>query len=179
MTKVPLPNNQIQGPFLIRLDKFVDDRGCFFELFRNNQLHEFELGNFVQDNVSVSQPGVLRGLHFQDPPQGKLVIVLTGRILDVMVDLRKGSPTWGHSIKYQMSSEAPEWLWVPPGFAHGFLAQPEEPATVLYRCSQYYNPSSESGIIWNDSDLKIDWGVSNPKLSKKDNSLPSSKLLFC
>ncbi len=129
--------------------------------------------NFVQDNQSVSKKGVLRGLHFQTPPfaQGKLVRVSTGSALDVAVDLRKGSPTFGQHVTCLLDAERQNVFYIPPGFAHGFVAM-EEGTTFLYKCTDYYSPSSEGGILWSDPALGIDWGLSEPLVSPKDEILP-------
>jgi dTDP-4-dehydrorhamnose 3,5-epimerase len=125
---------------------------------------------FVQDNFSSSNKGVLRGLHFQKPPysQGKLVQVITGSALDVAVDLRKDSDTYGQHVKVILSSEKRNQFWIPEGFAHGFLAL-EDNTIFSYKCTNYYNPQSEVTILWNDRNLKIDWQIDNPIISPKDN----------
>jgi dTDP-4-dehydrorhamnose 3,5-epimerase len=124
---------------------------------------------FVQDNVSVSKKNVLRGLHFQHPPmaQGKLVSVLNGRVIDVAVDIRKNSPTYGQHCMVELSRENGLQFWIPPGFAHGFLALEDE--TVFnYKCTNYYSPDHEETLLWDDIDLKINWPIQNPIISKKD-----------
>ena len=125
--------------------------------------------NFVQDNQSISIKGVLRGLHFQKPPfaQGKLVRVVKGAALDVAVDLRKGSPTYGQWESVEITGENKLMFWVPPGFAHGFVSL-EDGTVFVYKCSNIYNKASEATILWNDPDLNIDWKVENPLLSEKD-----------
>ena len=124
---------------------------------------------FVQDNQSLSKKGILRGLHFQKPPhaQGKLVRVIKGKVLDVIVDIRKSSPTYGEHMKVELSEENFTMLWVPPGFAHGFLTLSED-TIFAYKCTDFYAPESEEGLMWNDAGLAIDWGVSDPSLSDKD-----------
>ncbi len=165
-----LIQTSIQGLVLIKPDFFPDERGYFFESF---QLEKFKaLGihaTFVQDNESLSQKGVLRGLHFQRPPfaQGKLVRVVTGSVLDVAVDIRKGSPTFGQWIKAELSASNKMMMWIPEGFAHGFLVL-ENDTIFQYKCTNYYNRESEGGIIWNDPDLAIDWGITDPLVSEKD-----------
>ena len=129
--------------------------------------------DWVQDNQSKSQPGVLRGLHFQRPPhaQAKLVRVAQGRALDVVVDLRRDSPTFGQHQTVELSAAVGNILFVPVGFAHGFVAL-EEDTLFLYKCSDYYAPQSEGGLRWNDPALGIDWGVREPLVSPKDEVLP-------
>jgi dTDP-4-dehydrorhamnose 3,5-epimerase len=124
---------------------------------------------FVQDNFSSSNKGVLRGLHFQNPPysQGKLVQVIAGSALDVAVDLRRNSETYGQQVKVLLSSEKRNQFWIPEGFAHGFLAL-EDNTIFSYKCTNYYNPQSEVTILWNDRNLKIDWQIDNPIISPKD-----------
>lgn len=151
---------------------FEDDRGHFFESFNENVFNELtgRKIHFVQDNQSLSSKNVLRGLHFQKPPfaQGKLVRVIQGKVLDVAVDLRKDSPTYGHSEKIILSAENKCVFWVPEGFAHGFLSL-EDDTIFSYKCTNFYDKDSEDGLNWNDSDLAIDWGLSeSPLLSEKD-----------
>ena len=151
---------------------FGDDRGYFFESFRKD-LFEKNIGkiDFVQSNESKSTFGVLRGLHFQTPPftQAKLVRVLQGKVLDVAVDIRIGSPTYGQHVGIVLDAEKKNQLWIPRGFAHGFVVLSEE-AIFSYMVDNYYAPEHEGGIIWNDKDLMIDWKVSQDsiKLSEKD-----------
>jgi len=151
---------------------FRDERGLFFEsytekLFRENGIE----ARFVQDNQSFSIKNVLRGLHFQKPPfaQGKLVRVIKGKALDIAVDIRKDSPTFGQHEAIILDADKCNMFYVPEGFAHGFLALEE---TILaYKCTNYYHKESESGIIWNDPDLKINWGGQSPLISAKDLEL--------
>ncbi|MDN3203867.1 dTDP-4-dehydrorhamnose 3,5-epimerase [Algoriphagus sediminis] len=155
---------------------FKDPRGSFFESFRENWFTSRGLDiKWVQDNQSSSVKGTIRGLHFQRPPfaQDKLVRVIKGRVLDVAVDLRKGSKTFGQAVCVELSEEKNNLLLVPAGFAHGFSVL--EDATFAYKCSNYYNKESEGGIIWDDSDLGIDWMVDNPIVSEKDAILPTLK----
>jgi dTDP-4-dehydrorhamnose 3,5-epimerase len=151
---------------------FEDERGYFYESF-NAQNFKDQLGDFsfVQDNQSLSQKGVLRGLHFQNPPyeQGKLVRVLAGSVLDVIVDIRKNSPTYGKHFSYVLCATKKHALWVPPGFAHGFLTL-EDQTVFFYKVTNYYNKESEGSIVFNDSDLGIDWGIEDPILSEKDKN---------
>jgi dTDP-4-dehydrorhamnose 3,5-epimerase len=166
---------KFSGTWLIRPKVFRDERGYFLESFSKKRFIEHGIdSNFSQDNHSRSlQAGVLRGLHFQKPPsaQAKLVRVVRGGIFDVIVDLRKGSSTFGQWEGFELSGENFLILYVPQGFAHGFCVL--EPETdVLYKTDDYYAPESESGIIWNDPDLAISWPVAQPLLSKKDSLLP-------
>lgn len=150
---------------------FGDERGYFFESF-NQKKWDSQMDKsivFVQDNESMSHKGVLRGLHFQRPPytQGKLVRVVQGSVLDVAVDLRKDSPTYGMHEKVVLSAENKRQLFVPEGFAHGFLTLEDE--TIFnYKCTNFYDQQSEDGLMWNDPLLNIDWGVCDPLISDKD-----------
>ncbi len=160
----------IKDLLIIQPNVFRDDRGYFFESF--NQQHFFDAGldlNFVQDNESKSQKGVLRGLHFQNPPfaQGKLVRVIKGAVMDVAVDIRKTSATYGKHYKLEINETNKTMLWIPPGFAHGF-ATLEDDTIFSYKCTNIYNKLSEGSILWNDTDLNIDWNIENPILSDKD-----------
>lgn len=153
---------------------FKDDRGYFFEsyhyeIFKQNGIDEV----FVQDNQSFSTAGVLRGLHLQLDPyaQGKLVRVLSGKVLDIAVDVRPNSPTFGQYERFLLTAEQQNMAYIPPGFAHGFVAL--EASIFSYKCTNYYNKAAESGIIWNDSELNIDWGITQPLVSPKDEELPS------
>lgn len=148
---------------------FGDDRGYFFESFREDTLADRGIAiDFVQDNQSYSVKGTLRGLHFQKPPfaQAKLVRVITGKVLDVVVDIRPGSPTFGQTYKKVLDASIHNMLLVPAGFAHGFAAL--EDSIFSYKCSNYYNKESEGGILWNDTQLNIDWEVEDPIISDKD-----------
>lgn len=162
---------------LIKPDVFRDERGSFFESY-NHQRFQKETGlevNFVQDNQSISQKGTLRGLHFQTGKmaQAKLVRTILGEIIDVAVDLRKGSPTFGKTHKSLLSGENNHQLFIPRGFAHGFLVL-SETAIFAYKCDNYYDKASEAGIIYNDKTLNIDWDYPEEKLvlSEKDKNLP-------
>ena len=155
---------------------FGDARGFFFESFNRKAFHEatgLDM-DFVQDNHSRSGKGVLRGLHYQiQQPQGKLVRVVRGAVLDVIVDIRTGSPTFGQHLKVELSAENGAQFWVPVGFAHGFCTlQPD--TEFLYKVTDYYSPADDGGILWNDPDLGIDWpfGPDQVKLSAKDTKLP-------
>lgn len=150
-----------------------DERGVFFETFQQKLFQEngvpFE---FVQDNQSFSRKGVLRGLHFQKKPyeQGKLVRVITGKVLDIAVDMREDSPTFGKYVSVVLESRLNNMLYIPEGFAHGFVAL--EDSIFSYKCTNFYNKAAESGIIWNDEQLNIEWGIGNPIVSVKDQALP-------
>jgi dTDP-4-dehydrorhamnose 3,5-epimerase len=154
---------------------FEDERGFFIETFKKS---DFEMNgikfDFLQDNHSKSKKNVLRGLHYQlnPKPQGKLVRCIKGRIWDVCVDIRKGSPFFGKWFGCELSEENKHILWIPPSFAHGFVVLSEE-AEVIYKATQEYYPELERGIIWNDPTININWPVKNPILSKKDASLPN------
>jgi dTDP-4-dehydrorhamnose 3,5-epimerase len=161
----------IEGLLLIDPRVFSDERGYFLETF-NELKYQQILGihsSFVQDNLSLSAKGVLRGLHFQNEPhaQGKLVQVLKGKVLDVAVDIRRDSPTYGHYQAVELSDTNHLQFWIPPGFAHGFLAL-EENTLFSYKCTKYYSPENERTICWNDETLKINWGIDLPIVSKKD-----------
>jgi dTDP-4-dehydrorhamnose 3,5-epimerase len=166
--------------FLIYDRVFKDDRGYFFESF-NRKKFFLETGidtEFVQDNQSSSEYGVLRGLHFQQGAhaQSKLVRVLQGKVLDIAVDLRKDSPTFKQSFSVELSDSSQTQLFIPRGFGHGFIVL-SETATFFYKCDNYYNRDSEGGIIWNDPDLNIDWKIDPASilLSDKDKMLPTLK----
>jgi dTDP-4-dehydrorhamnose 3,5-epimerase len=165
---------ELKGVYLIKPNVFEDERGHFFESFNQNVFKENGLDlNFVQDNQSLSQKGVLRGLHFQKPPhtQGKLIRVIKGRVLDVAVDIRKGSPTYGKSIVLELSEENKLMFYIPEGFAHGFLTL-EDNTIFSYKCTNFFNKASEGSLLWNDADLNINWGDVTPLLSAKDKEAP-------
>jgi dTDP-4-dehydrorhamnose 3,5-epimerase len=169
----------IPGLFVIEPKVFEDDRGYFFESYHEEKLSQHGIKTkFVQDNQSKSLFGVIRGLHFQAEPhaQTKLIRVLEGKIYDVAVDIRKKSPTFGKWFGIELSGENKKQLYVPKGFAHGFSVM-SETAVILYKCDNLYNPASEGGILYNDSDLGIDWKVDPAKaiLSDKDKVLPLLK----
>ena len=165
-----IEEKEIKGLIEIFPKVFGDQRGFFLETFNASRYNDI-LRNiqFVQDNFSSSNKGVLRGLHFQNPPysQGKLVQVITGSALDVAVDLRRNSETYGQHVKVLLSSEKRNQFWIPEGFAHGFIAL-EDNTIFSYKCTNYYNPQSEVTILWNDRNLKIDWQIDNPIISPKD-----------
>lgn len=160
-----------EGIHLLQPSVFKDNRGYFFESFNEkkfNSITQLDI-DFVQDNQSLSSKNVLRGLHFQLPPfaQAKLVRVVRGAVLDVAVDLRKNSPTFGKYYSVGLNEENNLSLFIPVGFAHGFVALKEN-TLFLYKCSEYYNKESEQTILWNDPDLNIDWKCTNPLISEKD-----------
>jgi len=160
----------IEGLLLFNPKVFKDERGEFFETY-NNEKYASQLPhiNFVQDNLSKSHKNVLRGLHFQLPPfdQGKLVQVIKGRALDVAVDIRKNSKTYGHYFSVELSEINKIQFWIPPGFAHGFLSL-ENDTLFAYKCTNNYSPGHEKTILWNDSQLAIDWKETQPIVSSKD-----------
>ena len=160
----------LEGLFLIKPDVFFDSRGYFFESYNKMQWDAFGLKlDFVQDNQSLSQKNILRGLHFQAPPyaQGKLVRVIKGAALDVALDIRKYSATYGQYFLQELSEANFLQMYVPEGFAHGFLTL-EDDTIFAYKCTGYYNAKAESGIMWNDKDLAIPWNTENPVISGKD-----------
>lgn len=161
---------KIKDCVIIEPKIFGDNRGFFLETFQSERyakLAQITLP-FVQDNHSRSSKGVLRGLHFQQTkPQGKLVRVVRGQVYDVAVDIRQDSPTYGQWEAVILSEENKTQFWVPPGFAHGFVVL-SETADFEYKCTDYYDPSDESSLLWNDPDLNIPWPIKNPRLSEKD-----------
>ncbi len=164
----------IAGLVEIIAPQFTDERGLFFESYHQTKFKEAGLPSiFVQDNQSFSRKDVLRGLHFQKKPyeQGKLVRVITGKALDVAVDLRPDSATFGQSYSLVLDSTLNNMLYIPEGFGHGFLAL--EDCIFFYKCTGFYNKTAESGIIWNDGELQINWNIEAPNLSAKDLELPS------
>lgn len=170
---------KIKGLLIIKPTVFQDDRGYFFESYNREKFTNAGISyTFVQDNESKSQKGVLRGLHFQNPPwaQGKLVRVMKGAVLDVAVDIRKNSPTYGQWDSIELSESNKMMYWVPPGMAHGFVTL-ENDTVFFYKCTNLYNKTSEGSIRWNDPDLNIDWGIENPVLSEKDKVSPFFKEL--
>jgi dTDP-4-dehydrorhamnose 3,5-epimerase len=161
---------EIPGLLIIEPDVFSDDRGFFFESFSQLRYNELGIRNdFVQDNFSKSKAGTIRGLHYQigDKAQGKLCQVIEGEVLDVAVDIRFNSPTFGKYFSLVLDSQKKLQLWIPPGFAHGFSVLSNE-AIFSYKCTNYYSKAHERAILFNDPDLKIDWKTSNPVISEKD-----------
>lgn len=164
----------LPGVLIVDLRTFRDDRGFFVERYHEEKFRQLGLPvNWVQDNHARSRRGVLRGLHYQLPrPQGKLVSCLSGTIFDVAVDIRVGSPTLAKWVGVELSGDAPRLLWVPEGFAHGYVVLSDS-ADVSYKCTELYVPSADRGVRWNDADIGIDWPVKEPVLSPKDLALPS------
>jgi dTDP-4-dehydrorhamnose 3,5-epimerase len=167
----------LAGLLIIKPDVFEDDRGYFFESYSHEKFLKagMEL-TFLQDNESKSKRGVLRGLHYQAPPfaQGKLVRVMRGSVMDVAVDIRKDSPTYGKWESILLSGKNKRMYWIPPGFAHGF-ATLEDDTIFFYKCTNIYSKVSEGSILWNDPDLRIDWGIDEPVISEKDKISPRLK----
>ena len=160
----------IEGVEVIEPNVFEDDRGYFFETYNYEEFNKNGITDvFVQDNQSKSQKDVLRGLHFQKPPyaQAKLVRVVQGSVLDVAVDLRKDSKTYGKYSSVVLSAENKKMFFIPAGFAHGFLTL-EDNTIFSYKCSNVYHSASEDAILWNDKDINVDWGIDQPILSEKD-----------
>lgn len=167
-------STEIEGLMILEPSVFRDERGIFLEYF-NQREFKANIGDikFVQDNQSVSKKGVIRGLHFQLDPhaQGKLVRVMSGRALDVVIDIRTNSDTYGRTYSIELSSDNQKMLWIPPGFAHGFEALTDE-MIFTYKVSEYYNKESERGILYNDPVLNIKWNSESPIVSTKDLELP-------
>lgn len=165
----------LQGLLIITPQVFTDARGYFFESYAQQALAQHGVHTvFVQDNISHSQRGTVRGLHYQAPPhaQAKLVSVLQGEVLDVVVDIRRSSPSYGQSYSIRLSAENKMQLYIPEGFAHGFSVL-SDTCLFCYKCSNYYHKASEGGIAYNDPALGIDWQVSDPIVSEKDLLLPN------
>lgn len=172
-----IEKTNLEGVIIVTPDVYTDERGCFMETFSEERYREM-LGlssdeHFIQDNLSVSKKGVLRGLHYQAPPmaQGKLVSVLRGRVLDVAVDIRTGSPTYGQHVTIELSGENHRQLWIPRGFAHGFVVL-EDDTLFSYKCTNLYSKEHDRGVLWNDPALGIDWGTKMPIISEKDQKHP-------
>ena len=176
MEKFEIEKTFINNLIIIKPKKFEDERGYFFESYNFLEFKKFGIKlNFVQDNHSKSKKGVLRGLHFQRKhPQGKLIRVIKGKIFDVAVDLRKKSETFGKWFGLILSEENSLQFYIPPEFAHGFLSLQDD-TEVIYKCSDYYYPEYDSGIIWNDETLNINWPLEQIDkliISEKDKNLP-------
>lgn len=174
---MPFLPTSLPGVLLFEPTVFEDNRGCFFESYNEERFREQGIDiRWVQDNQSSSHFGVIRGLHYQLPPfaQSKLVRVNRGKILDVVVDLRKGSPTFGKSFCKVLSAKNKRAIFIPKGFAHGFSVLSKQ-ADVIYKCDAFYNKQSEAGIIYNDAELQIDWRISPEQIiiSDKDKELPT------
>jgi dTDP-4-dehydrorhamnose 3,5-epimerase len=171
-----IPTN-LKDLFVIQPTVFEDSRGYFFESYNKDIFFKHGITTeFVQDNQSLSQKGVLRGLHFQNPPYGqvKLVRVITGSVLDIAVDIRRNSPTYGQHYSEVLTAAQKNMLYIPEGFAHGFLVL-EDNTIFSYKCSNVYNKQSEDSIVWNDPNLNINWGISTPALSEKDKTAKNFK----
>lgn len=164
---------ELPGVLLCEPDCFGDSRGFFMETFHAPRYQEAGIDlPFVQDNLSRSSRGTLRGIHWQRRhPQGKLVYVLSGAVVDVVADIRKGSPTFGQSVAMELSDENRRQLYIPPGYAHGFQVLSER-ADFCYKCTAVYDPEDQYGITWNDPTLNISWPLADPILSDKDQKLP-------
>lgn len=167
----------IEGLLVLQPKIWHDERGYFFESFRSDVFEKLNIEvNFVQDNQSLSQRGTIRGLHFQQAPyeQGKLVRVVQGKVLDVALDIRKNSPTYGQYYSIELSAENQTQFYIPPGFAHGFSTL-EDNTIFCYKCTNYYHKASEGGVLFNDPALGIDWKVEGLFVSDKDKELPLLK----
>lgn len=164
----------IPDVWIIKPDVFRDSRGFFLELFNRKSFDALGLAQeFVQDNLSQSGYGTIRGIHFQRPPfsQGKLITVLQGAVLDVAVDLRSGSPTYGEHVSLEISSDDPTYIFIPEGFGHGFQVL-SETCLFFYKCTHFYDKASDGGIAWNDPKLNLPWRDLEPIISEKDKKLP-------
>ena len=171
-------NSPLKGVVIITPQLFRDERGSFSEIFRMDEFAKNGIPRtYAQENCSLSQKGVLRGLHFQDPPQGKLVWVAHGDAFDVAVDVRPSSPTFGKYVSLMLSGRDRRMLYIPEGFAHGFLALTED-TVFCYKCTSYYSPNFQKGIRWDDPTLRIEWPFNPRVLSEKDASLPFLKELY-
>ena len=164
----------IPDVLIIEPDVFTDERGFFMETYHEKRYREMGIDvTFVQDNLSYSIMGTLRGLHYQTPnSQAKLVHVIQGEIFDVVVDIRKESPTFGKWVGETLSEQNKRQLYIPTGFAHGYCVL-SDTALVMYKCSEFYSSKDEKGILWNDPELQIAWPLQNPLVSEKDQKLPS------
>ncbi len=165
---------ELEGLLIIKPDVFEDERGYFFESYNREKFKKAGIDmKFVQDNESKSRKGVVRGLHLQSPPfeQGKLVRVMRGSVLDVAVDIRKNSPTYGKWAAIKLSGKNKWMYWIPPGFAHGF-ATLEDETIFFYKCTNVYNKDAERCFLWNDPDINIDWGIYDPVVSERDRMAP-------
>jgi len=170
-----ITTTKLAGVLIIEPRIFHDSRGYFFESFQALRYQEQGIPAFVQDNFSRSNQNVIRGLHYQlEHPQGKLIFVARGKILDVMVDIRKNSPTFGHSMTVELDDQLHRQVYIPIGFAHGFCVISPQ-ADVIYKCTDYYHPPAERGILWSDPDLQIPWPINNPIVAPKDELFPLLK----
>jgi len=167
----------IEGLFIIQPRVFADDRGYFYESYNQEEFRRNGIfADFLQDNESKSKKDVLRGLHLQLPPfaQGKLVRVQQGSVMDFAVDMRKESSSFKKYVSVELSGINKTMFWIPPGFAHGFVTL-EDDTVFIYKCTQVYHPEAEKTINWNDPDLNVGWGVSNPVVSERDQKAPLFK----
>ena len=168
---------ELEGLVLVKPTIFKDGRGFFIEAYKRGDFEKAGIKEeFVQDNHSRSLKGVLRGLHFQRDPhaQGKLVRCIRGRIFDAAVDIRKGSATFGRWAGFELNEDNSWMLYIPPGFAHGFLVLSDD-AEIIYKCTSEYSPADDGGIRWNDPQIAVAWGINNPVVSEKDKNLPLLK----
>ena len=167
---------KLSGVLILEPKVFPDDRGYFLETWNSKRYEQASISaSFVQDNISFSKKGILRGLHFQHPQsQGKLIQVLFGEVVDVVVDIRIGSPTYGQWLVEVLSGSNHRQIYVPPGFAHGYCVTSKS-ALFSYKCTDFYNQAAEHGIIWNDPDIGIEWPIAQPVLSPKDAAYPRLK----
>ena len=168
---------EISDVILVEAKSFPDERGFFLESFKESTFHANGIkARFIQDNLTHSIKGVLRGLHYQKAPkaQAKLVIALRGEIFDVAVDIRKDSPTYGKWIGETLSEQNHKLLYIPEGFAHGFCVLSED-ADIFYKVNQEYSPENDGGFIWNDPEINIKWPIDKPIISEKDQKLPLLK----
>ena len=167
---IKVTKTEIEGLLIIEPDIFGDVRGYFLESYRKKSYSDLGVeAEFVQDNISKSQKGTIRGLHYQvgDNVQGKLCQVISGKVLDIALDIRFESPTFGKYFSITLSEKNKKQLWIPPGFAHGFSVLSEE-SIFSYKCTEYYSKKDERSILYNDPDLNIDWKVDIPLVSEKD-----------
>lgn len=171
MPNIKVESTPLKGAYILTPTVFGDERGYFFEVFHKEKFKEIGLDiEFVQDNLSYSQKGILRGLHAQwNPHQGKLVRAVKGAIFDVIVDIKKNSPTFGKWFGIELSDQNHKMLWLPAGFAHGFAVISED-AIVEYKCTGFYNPSCEATILYNDPEIGIEWPSTDVQLSAKDQN---------
>ena len=172
-----IEKQSLDNVLLLKPKVFKDKRGYFFESYKDSVFEENNFNiEFVQDNEVFSKnAGVIRGLHYQlDKPQGKLIHVVSGAITDVIVDIRLGSPDFGKSIKIRLDSDLHNMAYIPEGFAHGYLVL-EESTIIQYKCTNYYDPTCEFGVRWDDKDLNISWDITDPIISDRDKNLPQLK----
>lgn len=176
VSAVKVIETKLPGVLIIEPQAFGDTRGFFMEIFSQERYEQAGIkGSFVQDNLSFSSRGVLRGIHYQNPhSQGKLVSVVQGEVFDVAVDIRTGSPTFGQWVGVNLSGENHRQFWITPGFAHGFCVL-SKTAYFTYKCTDVYTPSAEGGIIWNDPDIGVEWPMEDVLLSEKDKVYPKLK----